>query len=761
MGIVIQNDGPKKGLVKIWVPDVSPSVYENWINVPTDKKILFPGLNLKSDISLILPILKNILPWSPIALPVSGEDSYGRYNAQKDLGVLSDGSIIGISNVAAVPSTPAVYNEDANNNIHDGFNKKDGIVNQVNPDAYSYNRNSYVNTAHGEFGIPNVGAKVWVFFERGNPLHPVLFAIAQSDDAWGSIYKSDAPGAFENDGKEISLIENENNSVHTSKKVISHKAGSIEFINTDGKEKVVIGHTAGSFKEMNNNASIEYNSGNKSELTNGDEFKTVKGDENSKTIGHKNEIIEGNNYKNIGNQNADSVNRWKQLISNIQEIKTLFDKKQADAKTSPIKITSTKQTKVGTPHTCPVCSSGKINTTQYAPTGYTSYVFAPKYPLYDTGTNPDATKMFGDIDFTGVIFTPQPVAPLPYPIPSDCPTCNGSTLSPSSQDGNYVTENLKLTLATEMAAILELIIAEEQKMGKGGSEIVNISKDKVENIGLVNNDFSAYRIDEKGSIPNVGIGIAKQGVFEIQKAKPLIQYVNPVPLPGGNYTINAANSFNVNAGAVGISLKTSGNSDLSSAINNINGLQINLKSKYEININAGERINISSDSIALKPTGTNPVLADGNFAVNGNVITKGSMHVGGELSVNHVSSVAEIQETQATTLYANGLPGKKLGTSYITIAVDNEGKVVGLTDAYAPLGAGSQPAVAGSTGLLKVTLWGDLSDDDSIKAPDHSHHFANLPLKLYKSYDEMRTNIRNTDSSLKNQINTIKHERKV
>ena len=63
LGIVIANNDPSKGgRVKVFVPSISPSAYNNWNKELTDRKFKFLGKNIDSDLTSITDELKDILP---------------------------------------------------------------------------------------------------------------------------------------------------------------------------------------------------------------------------------------------------------------------------------------------------------------------------------------------------------------------------------------------------------------------------------------------------------------------------------------------------------------------------------------------------------------------------------------------------------------------------------------------------------------------------------------------------------------------------
>ena len=81
VGIVIQNNDPDKaGKIKVFVPHISSTVYNNWVKSSTNKKIKFIGNNIDEDLTEIIHDLKRITPWADCAAPLAGENSSGRFN---------------------------------------------------------------------------------------------------------------------------------------------------------------------------------------------------------------------------------------------------------------------------------------------------------------------------------------------------------------------------------------------------------------------------------------------------------------------------------------------------------------------------------------------------------------------------------------------------------------------------------------------------------------------------------------------------------
>ncbi len=86
-GIVLQNDDPDNmGRVKVWVPQISMTLYDKW-NKDRDNDKSFTGLGANLNSSLtpdILQRLKNALPWASTKQPIIGMSAPGLYNNDVD-----------------------------------------------------------------------------------------------------------------------------------------------------------------------------------------------------------------------------------------------------------------------------------------------------------------------------------------------------------------------------------------------------------------------------------------------------------------------------------------------------------------------------------------------------------------------------------------------------------------------------------------------------------------------------------------------------
>ena len=315
-----------------------------------------------------------------------------------------------------------------------------------------------------------------------------------------------------------------------------------------------------------------------------------------------------------------------------------------------------------------------------------------------------------------------------------CPVCGGTGDSPSSYNGTWDAETKEDKVITNLRLKLDELINIEKKLGLGGSEIINITKHKVENIGLINNDLPSTRIDEVGKIENYEVRVFAKGVATTKKESALIEYVHADDFPGGDFTQNISNKWNVLVGSGGVSLRSTGGIDIGGTITNIAGQQVNLSSEYEINMSS-KRVNIAAEMLTLRNKNNRQVLVDGNLGVNQNVVIGGGLHVEGELSVQHITAPVEIQETEPIVGFGKLVTGLKFKATLSEAGTWKDG----------------------DTGCLTITE----ADNNLIELHPHTHPFKNVPLKLMKSKDEVRkvaekqTNHQGVTAAI-----PVKHEKK-
>lgn len=726
LGIVVQNNDPDNaGKVKVFIPHISPTVYQKWIQQKTNKSFKFLGNNIQSILTVLVEgsnssvtdntiinvaeELKRVLPWAECACPLVGENSSGRYNATRQLGTISDSNfpqdLAADINSTEVPGKPAAFFEDINYRLSDAFTSADKNINRPNPLAYSYIPSSYSNKAKGSFAVPSVGSHVWVFFREGNPTAPVYFATTFGVVDWQGIFNSenggiDYPGTFEN---KIESTYTNNVDTYRNKYVVNQKGGTIEINNTDLNEKIKLTHYSGSFKELNNQSNIELAVKNSQRLVLNDSYDTVRGFKNEFIGKNLDEIILRDKYKKIGNIDNELFDKWKETYAVIHENKQLFEIKRAINENIldtdgniRIKRSSLLQTRVGKFAEHPITSNSPQDTISSTQT----------FNTYNTVSNSSADGPQSVDNLLGSVVKLQ-FPPVSRYLNESNTTWgpDGEGKSTSSQDGSWDVENQKELLKTLIELNLQELTEIEKELGIGGSEVIQISKHKIETIGASINDFGSIRYDGIGKMTSNEVLIDDSGTYVNKKESPLVELVHVQDLPGGTYTLNVCNRYNILVGAGGVNFKSLGPVNLVGTVTNIAGEQINIATNNEINID-GKVVNISAEILKLRNKNQRQIFINDGLGINNNLIVGGGAYIEGEVFVQHITAPKEYQVTEQATVFGKFVTGK-------TCQVRING---------------------GTVATLEFVSTGQ----DIVECYPHSHMFANLPLTLLQSSDQVR-----------------------
>lgn len=276
VGMVIQNNDPeRRGRVKVFIPHMSANVYDGWNNSEDDQKFTTPS----DDISQIMPRLKAILPWSEAAMPILSTGTSYIYN----------------------PSTDEVEKE-RNDYVSKPYSRTD----QWNND---YSDNAFDETTRGTYNIPDVGAKVLVFFREGNPLYPIYFSQIYTKDDWNGVFlNNEYPNGYSND--------NNTTEKHQQKLFINRRGGLFEIVDSDGYEKVRIQHKNGTYTSFTNNGYNIFTPENYNALIFKDYYSTIRGNGNSRIYEDFSEQI-NKNYTEIVGETLNIAESYTQLESGI------------------------------------------------------------------------------------------------------------------------------------------------------------------------------------------------------------------------------------------------------------------------------------------------------------------------------------------------------------------------------------------------------------------------------------------------------------
>jgi len=149
----------------------------------------------------------------------------------------------------------------------------------------------------GGFFVPDIGSKVWVFFEAGDHMQPVYFA--------GAPAHQDMPPERSDD------VE------YPLNRVLKTKAGHvIEFDDSPGAERIRIFHVSGTVITMFANGDLdEYVVGDINRVVMGNVEETIVGDYSTTIGGNLDELISGNHETAIAGSRKEESNDGSEYLS--------------------------------------------------------------------------------------------------------------------------------------------------------------------------------------------------------------------------------------------------------------------------------------------------------------------------------------------------------------------------------------------------------------------------------------------------------------
>lgn len=205
-GIVVKNNDPAKlNRVKVYIPELSNQPYDEWFSKYDEINVKMPGINNTTDtwedVQIFEEIAKNI-PWAEPCYPLFGESGSGRYlqNDEESITTISDCNYAeGFQkNDTEFPTltsgsfAPAFLHENAQSVMGDAFQGNVGNFSvKCNTFSFTYKPQKFSNKTKGVFGVPQVGAKVWVFHYLGELQFPVYFGTTQDFRGLSLINRND------------------------------------------------------------------------------------------------------------------------------------------------------------------------------------------------------------------------------------------------------------------------------------------------------------------------------------------------------------------------------------------------------------------------------------------------------------------------------------------------------------------------------------------------------------------------------------------
>ena len=694
LGYVVQNNDPDRaGKVKIFIPTLMPTlagIPDEIDKEDADIKIDFKDFSTLP--SEIVTRLKNILPWARQISPLIGSGTSSSYNPQSHTVTTVDNPIQRLEFAKKLkageqpindPKSAGVTLQQSDFIFSAGHTKEETIDNVPVTPATDPHNNSilpelYSNQAKGMFSIPSVGSLVWVFFENGEWDLPVYFGYHYSSSEWSGIYGADDegfrgvdyPNNFENnkEGGEQLLRE---------KLIFNSRAGALSFTGTDYFPKINISHRDGSFIQMDNSGYKQMINGKSSEFILGDEFKTIKGDTIIRSYKNYNIICDQSFSVRTGSRNHEVYKRAKEVItdraailSKFKTVRTLgidssnaaFGNHRENTDESPRRQNPNLYTAGGGRKTSTAIKSIKTLTpaevNRAAKNNSTGLTIPPETASYN---NIKQLNVKGQLGLKGGERPPIKENIKAWESSSNYRASANQVgwdlrasvdKSPSTAGGSF-----SRVAGTSVEEIKDKLIAINKKLddvlkneGDGGDQNVEITKDYYMRVGAVSNDFPAVRVDPIGGIVFAGVVQGDNGASSIYKQTNLVEYTgNDSNFPCGNYTISCGNKFNIDAGAGGIILRTTGVSEIAGVTTKVSGLHlVELTTAGSMSIDAGKSLTITADILSLRQSKSKQIALGGSVGVENNITVGGSAIVNGELYLQHVTAPAEIQTTDQT-----------------------------------------------------------------------------------------------------------------
>jgi hypothetical protein len=168
----------------------------------------------------------------------------------------------------------------------------------------------------GMFAFPSPGAMLWVFFQEGNPMHPVYFAASYGAAEWQNVYKASSPPlVYPKTGDKMQIS---NQSVFRP-----NDAGAFQFTSGVSDEKEVrtvrLAHANGGYLEFDSTGSTSYSPNEHLSFVRGTGFNYCLNREEW-TQGDDNRVTIGNQWVVIGNPSQANIDTIEKLTEKVKEV---------------------------------------------------------------------------------------------------------------------------------------------------------------------------------------------------------------------------------------------------------------------------------------------------------------------------------------------------------------------------------------------------------------------------------------------------------
>ena len=328
--------------------------------------------------------------------------------------------------------------------------------------------------------------------------------------------------------------------------------------------------------------------------------------------------------------------------------------------------------------------------------------------------------------------------------------------SPSTAGGTYATNP---SASNENLTSLTKDRVEAEKGVKATKDwLINTSGNAVSIIGSGVNTNPMMAVDQKGGVQDIGMALTPQGTTGITGGIPSYTLTPQVGNKhNGNQIISAANSYNLMAGSGGIDLGTTGAMHLKSSVYTQTSLFTDIIASEGLKLHSSKYAILKGDTGVLIDPGKDQIYLKGPTAIGGNVLIEGGLHCEGEIFAHHITAPMEVQQTNDVRVFA------KHNTQNTHPSIN--GGASGSGDSTDNLLIGAAYIKAETFRTVMTTSTGTCSDGTIVMNPhdhawpledvwlgvyanneenltrvyDHGHQFANAPLRLTPSNNDVRS----------------------
>jgi hypothetical protein len=508
---------------------------------------------------------------------------------------------------------------------------------------------------------------------------------------------------------------------YRNRMIINQRGASISINNTTDEENIQISQRSGSNILLNNLVNSELATNNKQTIVINDQFDTV-GKDSTEFVAKNKNIRTGENFVSlkgfVNKSQIQAFEKWKETYKPIALLNAQFKIKRGGVSLPNGDTTELE----GTRDDNPVIGSD-VFTVENKFAGYTG-VPLRKSNLDEVATYVKVPNRVGESATIRKIKITD-VQKSAGSSGSNAPGVLefGANKSAATENGIWGINQKAQQINEEILKAQEQLTPIEQEMGNGGDEHLFTKRNKMETIGASFNDYPSVRIDEKGRSQPFEMLVSDTGIYKNHDYIPHVEEVdNASNFPCGQDIKIVGNHYSRNVGSGGISLKTTGSTELGGATLKAGFKKININASHGINIGSENGIELQSlKTITLRTN--RQVYIESSLGVKNNLIVGGGLAVEGETYLQHLTGPLEVHQTEDTVV-----AGKFATDTDRTLFI-----------AECEIGGQYYPVYARAANDLLVMY-------------PHSHHFNNIAMTLTQSNSDVRKIAQNNSINAHNTI---------